>query len=148
MLEPQNPKKPNPQARPKAIRCSWQRPRDQRCDKTNAPTGLVGEPTGSAKPEKADETPEHVESAVLRRRPKLFRREVERQPSADRAIDAAAAAGDEGPDQRCRQHVRQEDVADADLVGLGIPGPALGTQRASAASMSTIRLILSWERTQ
>ena len=38
----------------------------------------------------------------------LFGRGVERQPGADRAIDAAAAAGDEGRDQRCRQHVRHE----------------------------------------
>src|SRR5262249_43650537 len=78
---------------------------EQQRDKADAAADLVGEPAGRGEPEKADEAPENVEGAVLRRRPMLFGREIERHPGADRAIDAGAATGDEGRDQGCRQYI-------------------------------------------
>ena len=78
----------------------------------------------------------------------LFGREVERHPGADRAVDAAAAAGDECRDQRRRQNVGHEDLPDADLVGLVYQVRSAALSAPPAASASAMRRFLSWVRTQ
>src|SRR5262249_1100631 len=74
----------------------WNKDRafDQHHNKGDAPADPVGEPAGDSQTEKPDNAPAYIEEAVFRCRPVLLSRQVIGHPTADRAEDAAAAAGD------------------------------------------------------